>query len=144
MKEQQFTPICFYFLLFSILMLFGCATPPVLKMPKNLPPIVKEYKHVTISWHRTEYVNTGIYLHEGDFLSIFCDSCHKTFDLNIIVGETHKQILNDYHFNSLSSGYLHFGCYFAGESYSSWNVEDKLLANKYTSTNKQVQKSKNF
>jgi uncharacterized protein YqcC (DUF446 family) len=40
-------------------------------MPKNLPPIVKEYKHITLHGHQPGMVDTGIYLKKLDLYSIF-------------------------------------------------------------------------
>jgi hypothetical protein len=47
----------------------GCSKP-ILKMPKPLPPIIKEYKHITLYGNRPGMRNTGIYFNEGDVYSI--------------------------------------------------------------------------
>ena len=39
-------------------------------MPKSLPPIIKEYKHITLYGDRSGMRNTGIYFNEGDLYSI--------------------------------------------------------------------------
>jgi len=52
-------------------MVLGCSTAPVLKMPESLPPIVKEYKHITIYGNHPGMVNTGVYLNKGEYLGIF-------------------------------------------------------------------------
>jgi hypothetical protein len=51
-------------------MLTGCSKPPVLKMPKPLPSIVKQYKHKTLLGNVPGMQNTGIYLNQGDLFSI--------------------------------------------------------------------------
>jgi hypothetical protein len=43
---------------------------PILKMPKPLPPIVKQYRHKTIHGIIPGMQNTGIYLNKGDVYSI--------------------------------------------------------------------------
>jgi hypothetical protein len=53
----------------SLLMLIGCAKP-IIKMPKPLPPIVKQYKHKTIHGNVASMQNTGVYLTEGDVYTI--------------------------------------------------------------------------
>jgi hypothetical protein len=47
----------------------GCSKP-ILKIPKSLPPIIKEYKHITLYGNRPGMRNTGIYLSEGETYSI--------------------------------------------------------------------------
>jgi len=39
-------------------------------MPESLPPIIKEYKHITLYGNRPGMRNTGIYFNEGDVYSI--------------------------------------------------------------------------
>jgi len=69
MKWQRFILSFFYLFISSFLLITGCSKP-ILKMPKSLPPIIKEYKHVTLYGNRPGMRNTGIYLHEGDIYSI--------------------------------------------------------------------------
>jgi len=57
----------FFILLFSILL--SCA-PTNIQMPKPLPPIVKEYKHVAVYGGRPGMQDTGIYLEKGDAYTI--------------------------------------------------------------------------
>jgi len=51
-----------------LLTAIGCSKP-ILKMPKALPPIVKQYKHMTLT-PAPGMRNTGIYLNKGDLYSI--------------------------------------------------------------------------
>ena len=59
------------------LLTVGCATSPVVKMPETLPPIVKAYKHVTISPWKKDMVDTGIRLEKGDFFTVLADASSK-------------------------------------------------------------------
>jgi len=59
-----------YLIICSLLITLGCSTAPNLKMPKSLPPIVKEYKHITFRGNHPDMVQTGIYLDKGDMYSI--------------------------------------------------------------------------
>jgi hypothetical protein len=59
----------FSLFVFSLLAVLGCATDPVLEMPKPLPPIVKEYKHLSV-YPDTHPIDTGIYLNKEDLFSI--------------------------------------------------------------------------
>jgi hypothetical protein len=74
MKKNKFLPapgrllIC-VFLTLLFLTLVGCATPNI-QLPKPLPPIVKEYKHVTVSGGSSGMKNTGVYLNKEDVYSI--------------------------------------------------------------------------
>lgn len=52
----------------GLLTAIGCSKP-ILKMPKALPPIVKQYKHMTLT-PAPGMRNTGIYLNNGDLYSI--------------------------------------------------------------------------
>ena len=69
MKWHRFLSSLFYLHISSILLITGCSKP-ILKMPKSLPPIIKEYKHITLYGNRPGMRNTGVYLHEGDLYSI--------------------------------------------------------------------------
>jgi hypothetical protein len=69
MKWQRFISLFFYLFISSILILTGCSAP-IVRMPKSLPPIVKEYKTITLYGDHPGMVDTGIYLKEGDFYSI--------------------------------------------------------------------------
>ena len=70
MKVKKLFSTRFYISLFCLLMAPGCSTAPILKMPKSLPPIVKEYKHITIYGNRSGMLDTGIYLNEKNPFSI--------------------------------------------------------------------------
>jgi hypothetical protein len=74
MKKDNFLPALRYlficaFLTLLFLTLLGCAKPNI-QMPKPLPPIVKEYKHVTVFGGRAGMKNTGVYIVSGDPYSI--------------------------------------------------------------------------
>jgi hypothetical protein len=69
MKKDNFLPAVRYLLICFFLTLPGCATPNI-KMPKPLPPIVKEYKHVTLLGSSPGMKDTGVYLESGDAYSI--------------------------------------------------------------------------
>jgi len=69
MKCQRLFPLFFFSIISSLLMLVGCSKP-ILKMPKPLPSIVKQYKHKTIYGHVPGVHRTGVYLNEGDLYSI--------------------------------------------------------------------------
>jgi hypothetical protein len=56
--------------IFFILFTIGCSRP-ILKMPEPLPPIVKEYKNTKVYGYTPGMQNTGVYLKEGDFYSLF-------------------------------------------------------------------------
>jgi hypothetical protein len=66
---------CMAFIFLSILhflMASGCMTTSssVLPTPKSLPPIVKEYKHITLNGNIPGMINTGIYINQGETYSI--------------------------------------------------------------------------
>ena len=69
MKWQRFLSYFCYLFIPSFLVITGCSKP-ILKMPKTLPPIVKEYKHIVLYGNQPGMQNTGIYLKEGDTYSI--------------------------------------------------------------------------
>jgi len=64
----RYQPICI-FLTLLFLTLLGCAKPNI-QMPKSLPPIVKEYKHVTLSGSSPGMRKTGVHLEPGELYSI--------------------------------------------------------------------------
>jgi len=74
MKAQKSSSVFLLFFIFSLLIFIGCLKAPVLgpvlKMPKRLPPIVKEYKHITLNGDHAGMLDTGIYLKEWDHFSI--------------------------------------------------------------------------
>jgi len=69
MKWHRFILSFCYLFISSFLLISGCSKP-ILKMPKSLPPIIKEYKHITLYGNRPGMRNTGIYFNEGDLYSI--------------------------------------------------------------------------
>ena len=74
MKKDNFLPAVRYllistFLTLLFLTLLGCPKPNI-QLPKSLPPIVKEYKHVTLIGSRPGMKNTGVHLGQGELYSI--------------------------------------------------------------------------
>jgi len=69
MKWHRFILSFCYLFISSFLLITGCSKP-ILKMPESLPPIIKEYKHITLYGNRPGMRNTGIYFNEGDVYSI--------------------------------------------------------------------------
>jgi len=69
MKKENFLPVLGYVFICTILTLLGCAKPNI-QMPESMPPIIKEYKHVTILASELGMKSTGIYLENGDAYSI--------------------------------------------------------------------------
>jgi hypothetical protein len=69
MKWQRFLSYFWYLFIASFLVMSGCSKP-ILKMPKSLPPIIAEYKHITLYGNRPGMKNTGVYLRKGDLYTI--------------------------------------------------------------------------
>lgn len=69
MQRQRVFLLFLFAIVCFLMMLIGCSKP-ILKMPKPLPSIVKQYKHKTIYGSFPGMQNTGIYLNEGDLYSI--------------------------------------------------------------------------
>lgn len=74
MKKEDFLPAIRYllictFLTLLFLTLLGCAKPNM-QLPKSLPPIIKEYKHVTLIGSSPGMKKTGVYMEPGDLYSI--------------------------------------------------------------------------
>jgi len=69
MKWQRFLLYFCYLSVPSFLLITGCSKP-ILKMPKTLPPIIKEYKHITLYGNSPGMKNTEVYLREGELYSI--------------------------------------------------------------------------
>jgi len=74
MKKDTFLPILRYLLLSTFLALLfltheGCATPNI-QLPKPLPPIVREYKHIIVAGGSAGMKNTGVSLMAGDVYSM--------------------------------------------------------------------------
>ncbi len=74
MKRDNFLPASGFllsstFLTLLFLTLLGCAKPNI-QMPEPLPPIVKEYKHVSIVGGNPGMKNTGIYIMPGDVYTL--------------------------------------------------------------------------
>jgi len=55
--------------IFLFLLISGCSKP-ILKIPENLPPIVREYKNVAFHVDAKRMQKTGVYLKKGEFFSI--------------------------------------------------------------------------
>lgn len=72
MKWHKLSIVLGCLIAFHFLMTLGCVTTStsVLKMPERLPPIIKEYKHITLNGNIPGMRNTGIYIHEGETYSI--------------------------------------------------------------------------
>jgi hypothetical protein len=101
--------ICVF--LFPILNLFtnGCAPSPAIRMPENLPPVVREYKHMSIAPWKTNLIDTEIHLAKGDFFSILVDAYYKRYSLAIKVEQ--EYIYTDYYSTAPLSGNLKIGSY---------------------------------
>jgi len=84
MKRSKLLLHCPFILFF--LMAIGCSTP-TLKMPESLPPIVKEYKHITLWGNRPGMVNTRIHLNKGETYSILATG---SVDLSVRAGSWFK------------------------------------------------------
>ena len=69
MKKDNFLPALAFLLFSAFLATLGCAKPNI-QQPIPLPPIVKEYKHVSVLGGTPGMKNTGIYLKEGEVFSI--------------------------------------------------------------------------
>ena len=70
MKWRRFLSSFFYLFISPFLIYPGCSSTPNLKMTKSLPPIVKEYKHITLYGNRPGMMDTGIYLKKGALYTI--------------------------------------------------------------------------
>lgn len=78
MKREAFlSSLCCLFIT-SFLMLAGCSKP-ILKMPKSLPPIIKDYNHVTVYGTHPGMKNAGVYVKEGDLYSILATGSIDTW-----------------------------------------------------------------
>ena len=69
MKKNNFLQALGTLLICAHLCLLGC-TKPNIQPPKPLPPIVKEYKHVTVTGGTPGMKKTGIYIEDGDAYSM--------------------------------------------------------------------------
>ena len=69
MKWHRFPSSLRFLFLFSLLIISGCSKP-ILKMAETLPPIVKEYKHMTLYGQTPGMQNTRIHLNKGQPYSI--------------------------------------------------------------------------
>ena len=72
MKKQTFHRAFISLFILLFLTAPGCVTTstPILKMPKSLPPIVKDYKHITLQGNIPGMINTGLYIDKGETYSI--------------------------------------------------------------------------
>ncbi len=69
MKKDHLLTLHGFLLICAVLTLLGCTTPNI-QLPEPLPPIVREYKNVTVHGGRAGMKNTGIHLETGDIYSI--------------------------------------------------------------------------
>jgi hypothetical protein len=110
--QKRFPPICrFCFFVLATLSLFanGCSLPPAIRMPEKLPPVVRQYRHLSISPWKTSLLDTEIHLARGDFFSIFVDTYYQRADLTIKVDE--EYIYTDYYCTAPTAGNLKIGNY---------------------------------
>jgi hypothetical protein len=59
------TPLVFFLLGLSLIFA-GCTAPPVIRMSKTLPDILKQHKSTTVHGDRPGMYNTGVYVKKGD------------------------------------------------------------------------------
>jgi hypothetical protein len=78
MSWQRLFSLFFPAIISSAFMFIGCSKP-ILKMPKPLPPIVKQYKHKIVHGNVPGMQNTGIYLKKGDIYSILATGSIDTW-----------------------------------------------------------------
>ena len=92
-----------------VLLTMGCSKP-ILKMPEILPPIIKDYKHITYpsTVKLSDMVNTDIYLEEGDLYSIFSNYSNA---LMIKIGDAYNHLNQSFPANADGTGYLFVGFY---------------------------------
>jgi hypothetical protein len=81
MKSHRASQAKSFFALFVMLLILGCATEPVVKMPGSLPSSVKVFKSFTL-WARSPGMKgTGVYLNKLDTYTILAtgsmDHCSK-------------------------------------------------------------------
>ena len=77
MLSRYLSSVVVYFSMLAILFLFsliliGCAAP-VIKMPKPMPDIVKEYKSVVVYGNKPGMYNSGVRVKEGDNITVLAD-----------------------------------------------------------------------
>jgi len=77
MLARYLSSAVIYFSMLAILfllslILIGCAAP-VIKMPKPMPDIVKEYKSVVVYGDKPGMHNSGVRVEEGDYITILAD-----------------------------------------------------------------------
>jgi hypothetical protein len=129
MKRQKCL-LSSYYLFISFLFLINGCSKPVLKMPESLPPIVKQYKHISLNAGAVGMQNTGIYLGKSDLYTIlatgsidFCpqlDVCdyhdvrpEQGWPFMVRIGKDFKfsplQWKNGHTNQSYKSGYIYIG-----------------------------------
>lgn len=72
MNKNNFLPALVLLFIFAFFALLGCVKPK-LQMPQPLPPIIKEYKNVTIFGRQIGMKNTGVYIQAGNAYSILAN-----------------------------------------------------------------------
>ncbi|MGD2186488.1 MAG: caspase family protein [Desulfobacterales bacterium] len=98
-----------YLLSIIIIITNGCGTSSGIRMPEELPAIVKDYKHLSIPPWETGLVNTDTHLNKGDLFTILVDTYYKRWILNIKVEQ--EYIFTDYYSAAPVSGNLYIGSY---------------------------------
>ena len=117
--QKRLSPVCSFWVVFLlILALFtdGCGPSSAIRMPDQLPSIVREYKHMSISPWKTSLFDTEIHLDRGDFFSILIDAYYKRYSLAIKIEQ--EYIYTDYFSTAPMSGNLKIGSYHRNRKYS--------------------------
>lgn len=96
-----------FVLFIFLLLLAGCATPtPVIKMPKPIPDgILKEYKSFELRGSDTDWIDSGIRVADGDYLTVMAKG--QIYDLSGTIGPGWKvafQIGKEGKFNIYNPG----------------------------------------
>ncbi len=104
----------FYFIITYLIFFiihFGCSTALNIKLPKELPPIVKQYKHITIRQANQGLIKSGIQLSKDDLFVILVDQFwRRNGYLSITVGN--QSIHPDQYYSTAPvSGQLLLGSY---------------------------------
>ncbi len=104
----------FYFIITCLIFFiihFGCSTALNIKLPKELPSIVKQYKHITIRQAKQGLIKSGIQLSKDDLFVILVDQFwRRNGYVSITVG---NQSIHPHQYYSTApiSGQLLIGSY---------------------------------
>ena len=104
----------FYLIVTYLIILFihfGCSTTLNLKLPEKLPPIVKQYKHITIRQANQGLIKSGIQLSKDELFVILVDQFwRRNGYVSITVG---NQSIHPHQYYSTApvSGQLSLGSY---------------------------------